>query len=401
MDTSLSAPMTTESPTSKDSGIYLDYNATTPVDPEVYARMEPYFKEYFGNPASAGHHWGWAADNAVQKARGQVASLIGAKANELIFTSGATEANNWVIFGLISKLRNENPYEPIHMITSCVEHSSTMKAMEAAQKLNVEVDFLPVNLYGQVDPEAVRKAIKPHTKLMSFIWVNNEIGTINPISEIAKIAKENQIYLHTDATQAVGKIPMNVTELGIDLMSFSGHKIYGPKGVGALFIRSKDPKVQINPLIYGGGQERGLRSGTLNVPAIVGLGFAAEICQRHLYTEAARLLSLRQLLWQKLQVAIPGIRMNGHPTERSPNNLSVTLPVKTDSLLSHLQKLGVSTGSACSSGAMTVSHVLRGIGLNSDQAQSTLRLSLGRWTTENEILRAADILQNAIPKKIV
>ncbi len=207
METSITAPMTTESPTSKDSGIYLDYNATTPVDPAVFAHMEPYFKEFFGNPASAGHHWGWAAENAAQKARGQVASLIGSKANEIVFTSGATEANNWVIFGLISKLRNENPYEPIHFITSCVEHSSTIKAMEAAQKLNVEVDVLPVNHYGQVELEAVRKAIKPHTKLMSFIWVNNEIGTNNPISEISKIAEKKKKHLHTHAPQTMWQKP--------------------------------------------------------------------------------------------------------------------------------------------------------------------------------------------------
>lgn len=391
--------MTTDAPVSKDPGIYLDYNATTPVDPEVFAQMEPYLKAYFGNPASAGHHWGWAAENAVQKARTQVASLIGAKSSELFFTSGATESNNWAVFGLIAKIREENPYEPIHMITSCVEHSSIMKAMDAVQKMNVEVTILPVNRFGQVEVESVRKAIKPHTKLMSFIWVNNEIGTINPIPEIAKIAKENKIYLHTDGTQAVGKIPVNVTEMGIDMMSFSGHKIYAPKGVGVLFIRAKDPKVQINPLIYGGGQEKGLRSGTLNVPGIVGLGAAAEICQRNQILESERMQSLRNLLWLKLQEGIPGIRLNGHPSERSPNNLNITLPVKTETILPHLQKIGVSTGSACSTGAMTISHVLHGIGLTNEEAQCTLRLSLGRWTTEDEVLRAASLLQNAIPKQ--
>lgn len=281
--------------------IYLDYNATTPVDPQVFLAMEPYFKIHFGNPASAGHHWGWAAENAVNKARAQVASLIGAKPSEITFTGGATESNNWVIFGLISKIREENPYEPIHIITSCVEHSSIMKALPVAQKMGVEVDFLPVNRFGQIEIETLRAAIKPHTKLISLIWVNNEIGTINPLQEVAALAKENKIYLHTDATQAVGKIPVNVTETGIDLMSFSGHKIYGPKGIGAMYIRSKDPKVQINPLIYGGGQEKGLRSGTLNVPGIVGLGMAAEICQQNLPMESVRMTELRKLLWQKLQ----------------------------------------------------------------------------------------------------
>nr|BFD58881.1 IscS subfamily cysteine desulfurase [Bdellovibrio sp. CKG001] len=383
----------------QDSAIYLDYNATTPVDPRVFAAMEPYFKDLFGNPASAGHHWGWVAENAISKARTQVASLIGARPLEITFTGGATESNNWVIFGLLSKLREENPTAPIHFITSQIEHSSIMKAMAAVQKQGVEVDFLPVNKYGQVEPEAIKKAIKPHTKLMSFIWVNNEIGSINPIPEIAQIAREHQIYLHTDATQAAGKIPVNVTDMGIDLMSFSGHKIYGPKGVGALYIRGKDPKVQLNPLIYGGGQERGLRSGTVNVPAVVGFGVACEICQQNLTAETQHMTELRNFLWQQLQEAIPGVRLNGHPTERSPANLNITLPgIKTEQILPRLQKLGVSTGSACGTGAMVVSHVLRGLGLSTDEVQCSLRLSLGRWTTQEELMKAAQILKNAINK---
>ncbi|MEK2644754.1 cysteine desulfurase family protein [Bdellovibrio sp. BCCA] len=395
MDLNSERPMDTK--VQQDKGIYLDYNATTPVDPKVFQAMEPYFKEFFGNPASAGHHWGWLAENAVTKARAQVASLIGAKSTEIIFTGGATESNNWVIFGLISKLREENPHEPIHFITSTVEHSSIMKAMAAAQKMGVEVDFLPVNSFGQVEIETIRKAIKPHTKLMSFIWVNNEIGTINPIPEIARLAKEHRIYLHTDATQAAGKIPVDATEMGIDLMSFSAHKIYGPKGVGALFIRSKDPKVQLNPLIYGGGQERGLRSGTLNVPAIVGFGVAAEICEQNLPEEFAKLTNLREFLWTKLQDAIPGVRLNGHPTERAPNNLNITLPgFKTEQILPRLQKIGVSTGSACGTGAMVISHVLTGLGISVDEVQCSLRISVGRWTTEEELLRAVEILKNSL-----
>ncbi|UOF02690.1 cysteine desulfurase family protein [Bdellovibrio reynosensis] len=380
-----------------DKGIYLDYNATTPVDPVVFHAMEPYFKEHFGNPASAAHHWGWIAENATNKARTQVASLIGAKPNEITFTAGATESNNWAIFGLISKLREENPQEPLHFITSTVEHSSIMKAMAAAEKLGVEVDFLPVNSYGQVEIETLKKAIKPHTKLMSFIWVNNEIGTINPIAEIAKIAKENQIYFHTDATQAFGKLPMNVTDLGIDLMSFSAHKVYGPKGIGGLYIRSKDPKVLINPLIYGGGQEKGLRSGTLNVPAIVGMGVAAELCKNTLEHEYERQLQLRNFFWEKLKAAIPGIILNGHPTERAPNNLNVSFPGhKSEQLLPRLQKLGVSTGSACGTGSMSLSHVLLGIGVAPDVVPCTLRLSIGRWTTQEELERAVEILKGSI-----
>ncbi|CAE79103.1 cysteine desulfurase family protein [Bdellovibrio bacteriovorus] len=397
METSTERPM--GKTLQQDTGIYLDYNATTPVDPRVYSTMEPYFKEFFGNPASAGHHWGWIAENAVAKARTQVASFIGCKSMEVTFTGGATESNNWVIFGLISKLREENPEAPIHFITSNIEHSSIMKGMAAAQKMGVEVDFLPVNKFGVVELEAVKAAIKPHTKLMSFIWVNNEIGSINPIPEIAALCKEKQIYLHTDATQAVGKIPVNVTEMGIDLMSFSGHKIYGPKGVGALYIRGKDPKVQLNPLIYGGGQERGLRSGTVNVPAVVGFGTACELCQQNFTAEVQHMKDLRDFLWSELQQNIPGVKLNGHPTDRSPANLNITLPgIKTEQILPRLQKLGVSTGSACGTGAMVVSHVLKGLGLSTEEVQCSLRLSLGRWTTQDELSRAAQILKQAIQK---
>ncbi|UYL09642.1 cysteine desulfurase [Bdellovibrio sp. SKB1291214] len=393
-----SEKLSTAAQTASDKGLYLDYNATTPVDPQVFTAMEPYFKEFFGNPASVGHHWGWAAENGVQKARMQVASFIGAKSSEITFTSSATESNNWVIFGLLSKLREENPNQPIHFITSCVEHSSVIKAMLAAEKQGVEVDFLPVNKYGQVEIETLRQAIKPHTKLISLIWVNNEIGSINPILEIAQLAKEKQIYLHTDATQAIGKLKVDVTGMGIDLMSFSAHKMYGPKGSAALYIRGKDPKVVLNPLIYGGGQEKGLRSGTLNVPAIVGLGVASELCKNGLDSEIARMTSLRNLLWSKLQAAIPGLRLNGHPMERSPINLNITLPgIKVESLTAKIQKLGISTGSACSSGSMTISHVLKGIGLSPEEAQCTFRISLGRWTTEEDIQRAVDILSGAIP----
>ncbi|WP_413293164.1 cysteine desulfurase family protein [Bdellovibrio sp. HCB185ZH] len=384
--------------TASDKGLYLDYNATTPVDPQVFAAMEPYFKEYFGNPSSASHHWGWTAENGVQKARMQVASLIGAKSSELTFTASATESNNWVIFGLLTKLREANPNQPIHFITSNVEHSSIIKAMLAVEKQGVEVDFLPVNQFGQIEIETLHQVIKPHTKLVSLIWVNNEIGSINPVVEVAKLCKEKQILFHTDATQAIGKVPVNVTEMDIDLMSFSAHKMYGPKGSAALYIRGKDPKVEINPLIYGGGQEKGLRSGTLNVPAIVGLGVAAEICKNNFETESARMTSLRNLLWTKLQAAIPGIRLNGHPTERSSINLNVTLPgITIESLAPKIQKLGISTGSACSSGSVSISHVLKGIGMSAEDARCTFRISLGRWTSESDVHRAVEILHGAIP----
>jgi cysteine desulfurase len=380
------------------TGLYLDYNATTPLDPEIYKLMEPYFKEFFGNPASASHKWGWTAENAVQKARMQVANFIGSKSTEVSFTSGATEANNWVIFGLISKLRELNPNEPIHMITSNVEHSSIMKAMAAANKLyNVDVDFLPVNSYGVVAVEQVARAIKPHTKLISLIWVNNEIGSINPIPEIANLAKAKQILLHTDGTQAVGKIPVHATDMGIDFLSFSAHKLYGPKGVGALYIRGANPKVEINPLIWGGGQERGLRSGTLNVPAIVGMGAACDICQKNMAAETAHLANLRDHLWSELKAAFAdAVTLNGHPTDRSPMSLNITLrSYPNEMLLPRCQKLGISTGSACASSAAHASHVLRAIGLTNEQAACSMRLSIGRWTTQTELDQAVSLLKQA------
>lgn len=393
-----SAPAEGSTSVASATGVYLDYNATTPLDPEIYKLMEPYFKEFFGNPASASHKWGWTAENAVQKARMQVANFIGSKSTEVFFTSGATEANNWVIFGLISKLREANPNEPIHMITSNVEHSSIMKAMAAANKLyNVEVDFLPVNSHGQIVAEQVARALKPHTKLISLIWVNNEIGTINPISEIAKVAKENNVLLHTDGTQAVGKIPVHATDMGIDFLSFSAHKLYGPKGAGVLYIRGANPKVEINPLIWGGGQERGLRSGTLNVPAVVGMGAACDICQKNIATEAAHLASLRDYLWSELKnVFADKISFNGHPTERSPMSLNITLhSYPTEMMLPRLQKLGISTGSACASSAAHTSHVLRAIGLTNEQAACSMRLSIGRWTTQAELDLAVSLLKQA------
>lgn len=384
------------------AGVYLDYNATTPLDPDIFKLMEPYFKELFGNPASGSHQWGWVAENAVQKARMQVANFVGCKSSEIAFTSGATEANNWVIFGLISKLREQNPNEPIHMITSNVEHSSIMKSMAAAEKLyNVEVDFLPVNSLGHVEVEQVQKALKPHTKLISLIWVNNEIGSINPIPEIAKLAKANNVLIHSDGTQSVGKIPVHATEMGLDFISFSAHKLYGPKGVGALYIRGAHPKVEINPLVWGGGQERGLRSGTLNVPAIVGMGAACEFSQKNLAHETAHLLELRNHMWAQLQNAFGDIvSLNGHPTERSPMNLNITFrSCPSEILLPRLQKLGVSTGSACASNAAYVSHVLKAIGLTHEQAGCTLRMSFGRWTTKEELNHAVELLKQALPAK--
>lgn len=377
--------------------IYLDYNSTTPVDPQVFTAMEPYFKTHFGNPSSFAHQWGWAAQKAVDKARGQVAALLGAKPLEITFTGGATESNNWVIFSLIEKLRSENPGEPIHIVASQLEHSSVMNSLKEAQRRGVEVDFVKTNKYGQVDAETVAKAIQPHTKLLSFIWVNNEIGSINPLQELAQLAKEKKIYIHSDATQAVGKIPVNVQDVPVDLLSASAHKFYGPKGIGFLYTRSSNPKVILPPFIFGGGQEYGHRSGTHNVPAIVGLGAAAELCQKVMPEELARTTELRNYLWQGIHAQVPAAHLNGHPTERSPINLNITFPGKNiEQLLPHLGRLGFSQGSACHTGTLEVSPMLRALGLSAEEAQGTLRLSLGRWTTKEDLDTAIEIISKAL-----
>lgn len=381
----------------QDARIYLDYNATTPVDPEVFEAMVPYFREHFGNPASGQHAWGWTAEAAVTKARTTIANFIGSRNSEIYFNSGATEGNNTALFGVVQHLRATEPRDhPLHIITSNAEHNSVKNASKALQQLGVEVDFIPVNADGCVNPALVEKAIKPHTRLMSFIWVNNEIGSVNPIARLAAIAKAHRVYLHTDATQAIGKIPVDVRETPVDLMSFSGHKFYGPKGVGVLYVRSRDPAVTLWPLLHGGGQEQGLRSGTLNVPAIVGLGKAIEICAAKMTEEANRTKELRDRLFNGVKAKIPDVRLNGHPIERSPTNLSLTFPGRpVDLALPKLQRLGFSTGSACSAGRGAVSSVLTAIGLSEKDAGCTIRLSIGRTTTSADVDQTIEILGNA------
>lgn len=377
--------------------IYLDYNATTPVDPLVLEKMLPYFQNHFGNAASSNHQWGWAAESAVKKARQQVASLIGAHENEIYFTSGATESNNMAIFGLIQKIRSEKKDAPIHMISTQVEHESVKKALEHARDFyKIEVDFLPVNNDAIVDIEDVRKALRPHTLLISVIWVQNEVGSIQPIEAIAKLAKEKKIYFHTDATQAIGKISTDVQNAQIDLLSGSAHKFYGPKGVGFLYIRSQNPKVQIQAWLFGGGQEKELRSGTSNVPGIVGLGAAAEIAQKNFTEEKKHCENLRDFLWTELQKKIPGIHLNGG-SNRSPVNLNVTFAgYNLDLLTPYLPQLALSAGSACHSGTWTHSYVLKAMGLTEKQSAQTMRLSLGRFTTQVELQEAAEIIKKAL-----
>lgn len=377
--------------------IYLDYNSTTPVDPRVLKVMLPYFCEEFGNPSSQSHSYGWIAAKAVENARKHVANVIGASPHEVIFTSGSTEATSLALLGFIDEFDNHHPGHPVHAITSCIEHNAVIETFKQLQERGVEVDFLPVNKYGVVEMSTVEKALKPHTKLMSFIWANNEIGSINPISAIGKLAKFHKIVFHTDATQAVGKFPIHVLSEGIDLMSFSSHKIYGPKGVGALYMRAHNPKIELRPQIRGGGQERGLRSGTLNVPGIVGFGAAAEIALLEMQQESERLANHRSYFLQKIREFVPDVQLNGDPVNRIPGHLSLTFPgVSMDLLIPRMASLAVSTSSACSSGSIESSHVLRGIGLTITQANQTLRIGIGRMTTLAELDRAIAILKEAM-----
>lgn len=377
--------------------IYFDYHATTPVDPRVMEAMLPYFTQNFGNPASTSHSHGWQAEAAVAKARLQVANLINAKEKEIIFTSGATESNNLALFGGIGKVNGHVP----HLITTQVEHSCVLSISKELQTRGVDVTFLAVNKYGQVEIETLIKAIKPQTVLISIIFANNEIGSINPIKEITRAVKQKNknILVHVDAAQAAGKFPVDVNDLDIDMLSLSAHKIYGPKGVGALFVRSKEPRVKLDQVIFGGGQERGLRPGTLNVPGIVGLGKAAEVCQNDMAEESKRIKTLRDKLENGIKSQLDNVTVNGHPTERLVMNLNVSFAHATpDFLLDNCSAIAVSSGSACSSANMKPSHVLTSIGLTEELARCSLRFGVGRTTTESDIDNAISTVVTAVKK---
>ncbi len=376
----------------KPQVLYFDYNATTPVDVRVLEVMLPYFTEHFGNSASATHSYGWDAEKAVETARQQIATLLNCDAKEIVFTSGATESNNWAIEGIVESIRlEEGPQAPIHLLISPVEHASVLQAANRMKSLfGVEVDFLPVNSFGQVIVEEIKPLLKPHTRLLAAMWVNNEIGSINPVRELADFCHANKVYLLSDATQAVGKVPVDLSQTHVDLLSFSAHKLGGPKGIGLLYIRSRNPRIDLPCMIAGGGHERGLRSGTLNVPAIVGMGKCCEIALQEGALEQARILGLRNLLWQKISIEVTGVRMNGHPTDRSANNLHLTFIEMMLPLT--LRGLAASRGSACLSGKSSSSHVLKALGMSEQDSNQSLRLSLGRLTTEAEVLQAATLL---------
>ncbi len=362
--------------------IYLDYHATTPVDPEVFETMRPYFTEVFGNAASRNHEYGWTAEAAVERARAQVAHLIGANEKEIIFTSGATESNNIALIGAAEMYKDKGK----HIITSPIEHKAILDTCHFLESKGFEVTYVPVDQFGQVTLEAIKAAIRPDTILVSVMAANNEIGTINPIGAIGKLCKEKGIFFHTDAVQGAGKMKIDVNEMGIDLLSLSAHKIYGPKGVGALYVRRKGPRVRLSPIIHGGGHERGMRSGTLNVPGIVGFGKACEVAERRMAGDNKRIGALRDRLHEGLKAELDEIYLNGHPTERLSGNLNISFAfVEGESLMMGMKELAVSSGSACTSASLEPSYVLKSIGVGEDLAHTSIRFGLGRFTTDEEI----------------
>jgi cysteine desulfurase len=375
--------------------IYLDNHATTPVDPRVLQAMIPYFTEKFGNAASRNHVFGWEAEEAVEKARKQVASLIGANPKEIVFTSGATESNNLAIKGVAEMYAERGN----HIITAATEHKAVLDTCKHLEKHGYRVTYLPVMGDGRVDPDMVRDAITDKTILVTIMYANNEIGVINPIREIGKICKERGVLFHCDAVQAVGKIPVNVLEDNIDLLSISAHKIYGPKGVGALYVRRKNPRVQLTAQIDGGGHERGMRSGTLNVPGIVGLGEACAICEREMPEEAARLKAMRDWLKNKLESELDEVTVNGSMEHRLPNNLNMSFAyVEGESLLMGINDVAVSSGSACTSATLEPSYVLKALGMGDDLAHSSIRFGIGRFNTQEEIEYTANKLIEVVRK---
>jgi cysteine desulfurase len=377
-----------------DQPIYLDYQATTPLDPRVLEAMMPYFTHQFGNPHSRSHSYGWEAEEGVEKARGQVAKLIGADEKEVIFTSGATESNNLAIRGVAEFYKDRRN----HIVTTVTEHKCVLDTCRHLEQQGFEVTYLPVQKNGLIDLEALRAAVTDKTVVVSVMAVNNEIGVIQPLAEIGKICREKKAFFHTDAAQAVGKIPLDVEAMNIDLMSISGHKIYGPKGIGALYVRRK-PRVRLVPLIVGGGQERGFRSGTLPTPLCVGLGEAAEIAMKEMDGEAKRLAKLQARLLKGLQDRLPEIFVNGDLEHRIPGNLNISFAyVEGESLMMGIKNLAVSSGSACTSASLEPSYVLRALGVEEELAHTSLRIGLGRFTTEHEVDTAVEELVRHVKK---
>jgi cysteine desulfurase len=374
--------------------IYLDYQATTPCDPRVVQAMLPYFTEKFGNPHSRNHHFGWEAEEAVEKARRQVASIIGADEKEVIFTSGATESNNLALKGVAHFQRDRKN----HIITTVTEHKCVLDSCRHLEMEGFQVTYLPVQQNGLIDLEQLKAAITEKTVIVSIMAVNNEIGVIQPLAEIGKICRERGVYFHTDAAQAVGKIPLDVNAMNIDLMSISGHKIYGPKGIGALYVRRK-PRVRLDALIHGGGQERGMRSGTLATPLCVGLGEACAIAEKEMASEAERLKYLRDRMYKQFKERLPEVFLNGDLEQRIPGNLNLSFAyVEGEGLMMGIKDLAVSSGSACTSASLEPSYVLRALGVEEELAHTSLRLGIGRFTTEQDVDYAVEHIIESVNK---
>lgn len=363
--------------------IYLDNHATTPMDPQVFEAMRPYFLVKFGNPASKNHSFGWEADSAVENARKQVAKLINAEPNEIIFTSGATESVNLALKGIAEAYQ----FKGKHIISSVVEHSAVLDTLSYLTKSGFEVTYIPVDQNGFVSVSKLQESIRPDTILVSIMTANNEIGTIQDIKSIGNICSERDVLFHTDAAQAVGKIPFDVKENNIDLASFCAHKIYGPKGIGALFIKKKQNPIKITPQMLGGGHENGYRSGTLNVPGIVGFGKAAEISDQLLINENARIEKLRNKLYLGIVSQLNGVKLNGSLTNRLANNLNICMDgIKAESFILEMKDIAVSSGAACASATLKPSHVLTAIGCTNEEAKNSIRFGIGRYNAEEEII---------------
>ncbi|MSO30437.1 MAG: IscS subfamily cysteine desulfurase [Acidobacteria bacterium] len=373
--------------------IYMDYHATTPVDPRVLETMLPYFTKDFGNAASRNHAFGWAAEEAVETGRAQVADLMGANPKEIIFTSGATESNNLAIKGVAEMYREKGN----HVITCVIEHKAVIDTCKKLEKQGARVTYLPVQKDGRIDLDDLRAAITDKTILITIMTANNEIGVLQPVAEIGAIAKEKGILFHTDAVQAVGKVPFDVNQVKADLVSLTAHKMYGPKGVGALYVRRRNPRVLLAEQISGGGHERGMRSGTLNVPGIAGLGKAAAICKAEMAADTARLSKLRDRLNEKFHQNLDEIYINGSMEHRLPHNINISFAyVEGESLLMGINDVAVSSGSACTSASLEPSYVLKALGAGDDLAHSSIRFGLGRWTTEEEVDYVVDKLTNVV-----
>ena len=374
--------------------IYLDNNATTQMDPRVFEAMKPYFLEIYGNAASKSHPFGWAAEEAVDYARGQVASFIGASEKEIIFTSGATESNNLAIKGVFEMYASKGN----HIITLSTEHKAVLDACKHLEKLGAEVTYLSVGYDGMIDPAVIEAAIKPNTILVTVMYGNNELGVVQKITEIGAICKKHGVLFHSDATQAVGKIPVDVLADHIDLMSFTAHKMYGPKGVGALYVRRKNPRVKVTAQMDGGGHERGMRSGTLNVTGIVGFGKACEIAKTDMAEESTRLSGMRDRLEREL-LTLEESYLNGNKEYRLPHTTNISFKyVEGEGLMMGVKDVAVSSGSACTSASLEPSYVLKSLGLDDELAHSSLRFGLGRFTTEAEIDYTINLVKEAVTK---